>query len=219
MQDLIILIPALNEFKSLRKISLNLKKKKYNFLILDDGSNDGSDIFFKKNKIKFIKNKNRLGYEGNLINGITNILKKYKKYKYILTMDGDGEHDISNIKNIYNAITNRKLEVVIGNRKIKNRLIEILISKIFNFFYGVKDPLSGFKIYEIRSLKKQIKLIKRNFFLVDLIINFSLKNYKIGYIQIKTTKRKGSSRVGNWVFANLKMIKILNYALIKKLFH
>ena len=55
MRDLIILIPALNEIKSLNKISKNLKAKNYKFLIADDNSNDGSSIILKKKKLIILK--------------------------------------------------------------------------------------------------------------------------------------------------------------------
>lgn len=48
MHDLVILIPAYNELKNLVKIL----KYKYNYLIIDDGSNDGTEKLLKKKKNK-----------------------------------------------------------------------------------------------------------------------------------------------------------------------
>jgi hypothetical protein len=217
MRDLIILIPALNEVKSLNKISKDLKAKNYKFLIADDNSNDGSSIILKKNKINYFKNRKRLGYEGNLIKGIFYILKKYKKCKYILTMDGDGEHQVGDIKKIYDITVSRKYDATIGNRKIKNRFIENFISIVFNYFYVLKDPLSGFKIYKTQYLNNHIKKVKNNLFLVDLIVNFLHDKYKVGHICIKSKKRNGNPRVGSFFSINFKMYKILTYIIIKKL--
>ena len=73
MHDLVILIPAYNEVKNLAKIL----KYKYNYLVIDDGSNDGTVNLLKKNKINYIKNLTKIGYEKSLIKGL-NYLKKKK---------------------------------------------------------------------------------------------------------------------------------------------
>ena len=66
-----------------------------------------SHRFLKINKIPFIRNKTNLGYEGSLINGIK-FIKKQKKFKKILTMDADGQHNekyIDKINKIYDKKT------------------------------------------------------------------------------------------------------------------
>ena len=72
MHDLVILIPAYNEVKNLAKIL----KYKYNYLIIDDGSNDGTVNLLKKNKINYIKNLINIGYEKSLIKGLVYLKKK-----------------------------------------------------------------------------------------------------------------------------------------------
>ena len=51
-KDTLIVIPTYNEIKSLKKILLKIFKK-YNLLIIDDNSNDGTINFLKKKKDKF----------------------------------------------------------------------------------------------------------------------------------------------------------------------
>jgi len=72
MHDLVILIPAYNEVKNLSKIL----KYKYNYLIIDDGSNDGTANLIKKNKSNYIKNFTNIGYEKSLIKGLHYLKKK-----------------------------------------------------------------------------------------------------------------------------------------------
>ena len=132
-------------------------------------------------------------------------------------MDGDGEHQVGDIKKIYDITVSRKYDATIGNRKIKNRFIENFISIVFNYFYVLKDPLSGFKIYKTQYLNNHIKKVKNNLFLVDLIVNFLHDKYKVGHICIKSKKRNGNPRVGSFFSINFKMYKILTYIIIKKL--
>jgi hypothetical protein len=205
MHDLVILIPAYNEVKNLAKIV----KYKYNYLIIDDGSNDGTVNLLKKNKIIYIKNLTNIGYEKSLIKGL-NYLKK-KKFKYVLTIDGDGEHPINKIKKIYFFAKKNKIDLVICNRKNKNRFLENILSTIFWIRFGLKDPLSGMRMYYMPKLKKIINQIDKNSFLVDIIINFIVRKYKIYNYEILTKKKIGSSKVGYGLYIQLKILKLLRY--------
>ena len=205
MRDLIILIPAYNEEKSIRNI-INKIEKKYDYLVVNDCSTDKTDLYLKNKK--FINNKVRLGYEGTLIRGFQFIKNNYKK-KYILTFDADGQHLITDIKKIYNLIKNKKLNLVVGERLKKNRLIENIFSIFFFSKFKIHDPFSGFKIYETFYLYKFINKLSKKLYLVDIILKFkdhslSVKNIKITSNFIKNRK----ARVGNFFETNFKIIKI-----------
>jgi hypothetical protein len=205
MHDLVILIPAYNEVKNLVKIL----KYKYNYLIIDDNSNDGTEKLLKKKKINYIKNLNKIGYEKSLIKGL-NYLKK-KKFKYVLTVDGDGEHPINKVKKIYSFAKNKKADLIICNRKNKNRFLEDLLSLFFQIKFGLKDPLSGMKIYYLPKIKNLIDKIDKNSFLVDIIIMFFKKKYNILNYKIITKKKIGKSKVGYNFNVQLKILKLFRF--------
>ena len=68
-------------------------------------------------------------------------------------MDADGEHNPKYLKKMFNHISKNNLDMVISERNSYNRLSEAFVGKIFELKYGIKDPLSGFKIYKISALK------------------------------------------------------------------
>ena len=76
--DKIVILPSYNEIGSLIKICKELKKKKINFIVLDDNSNDGTYQWLKKNSVNFIRNRKNLGYEKNIKKGFKYALKKGK---------------------------------------------------------------------------------------------------------------------------------------------
>lgn len=207
----LILIPAFNELKNLKKFV-----KKANRLaplyILDDCSTDKTLDWLLKNNIKFIKNKINLGYERNLLKGI----KKFKNScEYLITFDGDGQHKISDLKKILNIKKN--YDIIICNRKIKNRFLEYLISFFSKTFYGFKDPLSGFKVYKTKIFKPNDFNEIGYFFLLDFLLKFVRGNFKIINIEIITNKRIGKSKVGNFLSLNLKELKILYKLILSKI--
>jgi glycosyltransferase involved in cell wall biosynthesis len=205
MHDLVILIPTYNEVKNLAKIL----KCKYNYLIIDDGSNDGTVNLLNKNKINYIKNLTRIGYEKSLIKGL-DYLKK-KKFKYVLTVDGDGEHPINKIKKIYYLAKNEKADLIICNRKYRSRMLENLLSLFFQIRFGLKDPLSGMKMYYLPKIKNLINKIDKDSFLVDAIIMFIKKKYKILNYEIITKKKFGESKIGYNFTVQLKILKLFRY--------
>lgn len=205
MHDLIILIPTYNEIKNLNKIV----KNNYNFLIIDDCSNDGTEKLLKKKKIKYIKNLKNIGYEKSLIKGLSYL--KNKKIKYVCTIDGDGEHPINKIKQIYSLAKKKKIDLIICNRKSKNRLFENILSILFKIRFGLEDPLSGMKMYYMPKLKKIVNKIDKNSFLVDIVKTFIDKKYKIFNYEISTKKKLGESKVGHNLYVQLKMLKLLRY--------
>ena len=199
----LILVPAFNELKNLKKFV-----KKINNLaplyILDDCSEDRTENWLISNKIKYIKNKKNLGYEKNLLNGI----KKFKSNcEYLITFDGDGQHKVSDLKKIINLKKN--YDIIICNRKIKNRFLEEIISFFSYLFFDLKDPLSGFKVYKTKVLSKADFKKNEDLFLVDFLFTFIKKNSNIYNYKINTKKRIGKSKVGGMISISLKEIRII----------
>ena len=63
----LILVPAFNELKNLKKFIKKINKFSQLY-VLDDCSTDKTDLWLFKNKIRYIRNKKNLGYEKNLLN-------------------------------------------------------------------------------------------------------------------------------------------------------
>ena len=104
---------------------------------------------------------------------------------------------------------NNNLNLVVGERSKKNRLIENIFSFFFFYKFKIRDPLSGFKIYETLYLNKFINKISKKFYLVDIVIKFKLHSLSVKNIKITTNLLKNrNARVGNYFKTNLKIIKI-----------
>ena len=96
---------------------------------------------------------------------------KKKKYDYLITFDADGQHKISDLRKIINNKIFKNYDVILCNRLNLSRFLEKIISNLFFKKYGLKDPLSGFKIYKTKIFNRiKLNTIKK-FFLVDLLID------------------------------------------------
>ncbi len=135
-----IVIPIYNEQDNitilLDEIINSLKDQKFSYevIIVDDASNDKSvskiNDYKKNNKISInlILNKKNLGQSFSTISGI-----KASKYSTIITIDGDGQNNPSDILKLINTFKKSNLSLLGGIRyKRKDSLLKKISSKIAN---------------------------------------------------------------------------------------
>ena len=162
-----IIIPCFNEGKNIilliQEIFEVLKKKiEFELIIVDDNSN-----FFTKNLLLKLKNEYPfLLLENSLNKGQSFSIYRgvqVAKYSNIITLDGDGQNDPSDIFALLNIYINSGYGLVGGIRKKrKDSLLKILSSKIANLIrsFILKDncPDTGcglkiFKKYKFLELE------------------------------------------------------------------
>ena len=233
MRDsLSIIIPALNEEKNIKpltkKITKSLKKIKFEIIFVDDQSDDRSRIILisLSKQLKFFKpilrKKNR-----DLTQSCFDGIEK-AKYKNILIMDADLQHDPKYIPKML-KLFNYKYDVVIGARKLtsgKNKglselrrfasVVLIFLFKIFNI--KTTDPMSGFFLF-----KKKIYFENKKYFfgrgfkiLADLLIN-SKKSLKTKDLYIDFKRRYENESKMNYKIL-LILIQFYFRSILKKLF-
>ena len=108
---------------------------------------------------------------------------------------------------------------MVGSRNKLNRISEYFLKLIFNLKFGIKDPISGLKIYRTKIIKKIVNLISKNFYLVDILIISYYKNFSIGSSNIFVNKRRGEPRVGNNLFVNMKIFNIIFNSIFSQKFN
>ena len=202
--NFILLIPCLNESKTILKILNQIKKHKFNYIVIDNNSEDSTLELLISNNINFKINRIK-GYEETIIFGFNYIIKNFPSINYIVTFDADGEHELNEL-NLFQTAMNSNCELIIGNRKRKNRLLENIMSYFFLKFFKINDPLSGFKAYSTQMIRETEK-IRNDLFLTDIILNNLDK--KIINIEISSPKRMDNSRIGSFTKITLKLLKIL----------
>lgn len=207
-----IVIPSKNEFQSLKKIVNKLREKKLNFVIINDGSTDNTDKYLKENKLNFIKNQISIGYTRSIIKGVKYF--RSKNFDYILTMDADGEHNIKYLNKFKKKLNTKDYDLIIANRYYKNRVSEKIVSFFTKHKLAIEDPLSGFKLYKVRTFIENIKYFNDNNFFVDYMAFLVKKNYKVININYHNKILKNrKSRMGNNFILNLKIIFMLRFFL------
>jgi len=201
-----IIIPLYNEEKTIAKVisDINDLNLKLDILIVNDKSNDNSlSIINHYKNIILINNKRNVGYEKSLEIGFYKALKL--KYNFLITMDADGEHNALDIPKILKLLSEGN-NLVVTNREKKNRISEYFLSFIFNLFFSIKDPLSGYKGYDVKQLI--MKNIKIKFSGVGsyILIKSIISSLPIANLNTQTKAREGYSRYGSGLMLEIKII-------------
>lgn len=160
-RQLLIIIPAYNEEKNIGKFIESIKDEKIegiaDILVIDDGSTDDTKGVVRKKGIEILIKPLNMGYGSTLQLGYKYAWKY--GYEYIIQIDADGQHDVSNIRVLYDALTSKRdgnsPDIVIGSRFLSEEN-EMKVSTIKNIaiwffrksikiFTGKKitDPTSG----------------------------------------------------------------------------
>ena len=140
MNEISIIIPIFNEgdniISLLKEINENLTDSIiYEIVVVNDCSTDNTlEILNQKNKynnLKIINHNKNLGQSFSILTGIKN-----SKYDNIVTIDGDGQNNPSDIFKLYKVFyyPNTKYALVGGIRvNRKDSFIKIISSKIANY--------------------------------------------------------------------------------------
>ena len=208
--EVAILIPVYNEEKTI----LNVVNKVNKFgipIVIDDASTDNSLRILKNNKILYFSNKNNLGYDKSLNIGF--IKAKSLNFKYIVTYDGDGQHNARDLRRIIFYLR-KKYDVVVGERLKFQRFSEFLFSKFSFFYYKIRDPLTGLKGYNIKAYNSLGYFGKNNSTGTELLFHAMHKNFKVKKIKINVKKRTDDPRFGSILKSNLYIIRSIIFSFI-----
>ncbi len=179
--DTIILIPSFQPSEVLISLAKQIKEKGYDILLVDDGSGDAySSIFADASSygkvVGYSKNK---GKGEALKFGFNYIKNNYKDALYVLTVDGDGQHTISDIVEMVKLVK-EKNKIIIGERLFDGKIP--LKSKIGNnlskFSQGLctyrymKDNQCGLRAFPIRYIDELINIKGSRYEYEMMVLNY-----------------------------------------------
>jgi dolichol-phosphate mannosyltransferase len=118
----IILIPTYNESKAILDLLSQLEELHrtidFDVLIIDDNSPDGTaDLVdsFDYPFVEILHRPSKAGLGAAYRAGIAEVLST-EKYNYVITMDGDGSHQVSDLQSILQAPHPSELSLTLGTR-------------------------------------------------------------------------------------------------------
>ena len=193
--------------------------KKFDVLIVDDGSPDGTGGIVKSLQDKFEglyieERTGKLGLGTAYIHGFNWALSK--SYDYVFEMDADFSHNPDDLERLYKACSQDGADVAIGSRYVRGvNIVNWPMSRLLMSFFAskyvkfitklpVNDSTAGFMCYK-RSVLERIKLDKIDFVGYAFQIEMKFKSWKLGFNVVEvpvifTDRTEGNSKMNSDIF-------------------
>lgn len=222
--DLTIVIPAYNEEQSLKEylplIINECKNNNWKLILVNDGSRDNTGNILKQygnsEVLTIINHKLNRGYGGALKSGIL-----ATDTKYLITIDGDGQHRFEDIHKMFDLIKERDADMIVGKRKLGDSIYRTIGKVLIRFFakrlmtIPIEDLNSGMKIYRTELAKRYVKNCPDGMAFSDIItLLFINKRHLVLETPIEINQRKFGESTINAKTAVTTVYEILNIVLM-----
>ncbi|MBI4058778.1 glycosyltransferase family 2 protein [Candidatus Microgenomates bacterium] len=220
LNSLSLIVPAFNEEAAIKDsiqiYNQKLRKftKKYEIIVIDDGSTDNTakilqGIIKKYKKVKGITHKENLGVGRAIWDGF-----KKARYEWILTNSADQAFNLDDLKRAGEQFKTADVIVFVRQDRSANSnfrkltsMTSFLLVKLF-----FRTPIEDFHFVQAykREILKNVKIAARDTFMpAELLVNLYRRGYNIAQVKAKFYKRSaGRSKYGNPV-RYLKYLKEL----------
>jgi glycosyltransferase involved in cell wall biosynthesis len=208
-KDKLVVIPTLNEELSIVKIIRNIQSniKDADILVVDGYSKDLTAQKSKSQGARVILVDKSFGIGLAVETGI--LFAYLYNYKFLIRMDGDGQHHIDDVKKMLKFSKQNNYDLVIGSRfntltEYKATGLRMAGIKLFNLLIrliykiNIKDCTSGCQVLSYNFLKRIIKDKNFAYTEVGLICKAALLNMKIIEIDINMRARKSGESSFNF---------------------
>jgi glycosyltransferase involved in cell wall biosynthesis len=201
--EIAVLIPAHNEERAIVNLVRSLKKIYGTVIVVDDGSGDKTNLLARENGAVVLTHPACRGKGEALKTGFAYVLQH--RIPAVITMDGDGQHLVSDIHNFERAYNrNKRVAIWVGTRKIKGtempvirRLTNISMSIIISLMSGqwIPDTQSGFRLIK-RELIERVPLCTSRFETEsEILIKSGWHGYRISSVPISTVYSSEKSKI------------------------
>ncbi len=218
----LVVIPTYNEIENIEALLQRIfaLQERFDVLIIDDGSPDGTAALVKKlqptyhDRLFLVERKGKLGLGTAYIRGFDWGLEK--KYDYICEMDADFSHDPDDLVQLYRTCIEKKADLAVGSRYIHGvTVVNWPISRVLMSYFAsvyvrtitgmpVQDATAGFKCYAHKVLEtipyKNVQFLGYAF---QIEMKFLTWKYGFKIIEVPIIFRdrtKGTSKMSTGIF-------------------
>jgi glycosyltransferase involved in cell wall biosynthesis len=221
-----VVVPIYNEASSLPTLLAELvpycRSREWELILVDDGSSDNTPAVLKDYQelpgIKVIHHKVNRGYGGALKTGFLNA-----GAPYVVTIDADGQHELSDMDELLKLALERDADLVVGDRgKAGSPGLYRNIGRwvIRNFAallmpIHVSDLNSGIKLYATELVQRYLSICPDSMAFSDVItLVFIKKRHLVLERPITIKKRTGGKSSITTFTAFQTVMEIINIAMM-----
>jgi glycosyltransferase involved in cell wall biosynthesis len=195
-----IVIPVFNEAKALESLLVKIKElglPAAEIVVVDDGSTDESAKVALTAGVTVVRHPYNIGNGAAIKSGI-----RAAQGKYLVFMDGDGQHKPEDIPKLLSEAENYHMVVGARSKGSKCRLHRNAANIMYNLLasyvtqFRVKDLTSGFRVLERLDALRFIDLLPNTFsYPTTLTLAYLRSGLTVKYLPIQTLYRSGTSKI------------------------
>ena len=221
---LLIIIPAYNEAESLKGVIERLRSTcpQYDYIIVNDGSTDGTMELCEENNYNIINHTANEGLSGAIHTGMKYAIEN--GYDAALQFDADGQHLPEYIDGMLKTMEETDCDIVIASRFYKEKMpfrMRTLGGKMISAAIHrttdkiITDPTSGMRLYK-RNILRVFAENERFAPEPDTLAFLIRVGADIREVQVKMNERRYGQSYLSPVNATKYMIRILSSILFRQ---
>ena len=220
--DILAVIPTYNNEKTLARVIGEVRRYCTDVLVVNDGSTDSTagiiagagvgSISYAPNRGKGYALRRALRYAAE------------HGYRYMLTIDSDGQHYASDIPKFVEEIAKTPDALLVGARNLRSDNMpgkNTFANKFSNFWFRVEtgirldDTQSGFRLYPVRRMKGMRFATRRYEFEVEVLVRAAWRGIEVRNIPVRVFYPEKAERVSHFrPGKDFTRISILNTLLV-----
>ena len=221
-----VVVPIYNEASCLPNLLTELipycRQRNWKLVLVDDGSSDSTPAILKEYEgfpcVALLRHKLNRGYGGALKTGLLEA-----DTPYVLTMDADGQHDLSDMDALLELALKNDADLVVGNRSksahsgVYRNTGKWLIRKFAGLLMPIhiSDLNSGFKLYRSGLVQKYLTICPDSMAFSDVItLTFIKKRHLVLEHPITIKPRLTGKSTINTFTAIQTVMEIINIAML-----
>lgn len=198
--DIAIIVPVFNERDSVAGVLTELlEHTEHTIIVVDDGSTDGSSEIIDgfADRVQIRRHPFNRGYGASLKTGI-----KSTRARNVIFFDSDGQHDVEDLKEIVNNLS--EYEFVFGERKrssgvpLRRRPGKWILRRVCNFLAlrKIPDINCGLRGGRRRIYMRMLDLLPEGFSFSTTSLLYVLRSrYSARFMPVNVRPRRGTSSV------------------------
>ncbi len=220
--NVFIVIPTYNEASTIGGIVKDLRARGFSVVVVDDGSSDHTIVDANKYGAELIVHSKNAGKGRCITEGLEHSLEN--GCDIVITMDGDGQHDLKEIDRFMEEHKRTGADIVIGNRMHNpkkmpfiRRCTNIFMSFIISFILGkrVDDSQCGYRLLSRQAIQKMSLRTTKYEIESEMLLEARRHSLSISSIEIDSIYQGEASQI-NPFFDTVRFIKLIIYEFLQR---
>ena len=215
--NVFIVIPTYNEIRTIGPIVRDLRARDFRVVVVDDGSGDHTIICANKFGAELIVHPRNVGKGRCIREGLEYSLEN--GCDIVITMDGDGQHDLEEIDKFIGEYKASGADIVLGNRMYNPKRMPFIrrntnafMSFVISLILGkrIEDSQCGYRLLSSRAIEKMSLKTAKYEIESEMLLEAKRHNLRISSVKIASIYKGESSQI-NPFFDTIRFIKFIIY--------